>query len=146
MAFDLPEARLFQMMPDVEKATKWEFPALHDPRYPVHRVADWLGPYLRAIVGAVQPERIILFGSYAYGTPSEHSDFDLLVVRRSISSSRDSNIELRFAIWNVDAPPASFTFLSQTPEGLAEKLHTGSFIYREIMDKGVELYAAKANQ
>jgi predicted nucleotidyltransferase len=27
-----------------------------------------------------QPERIILFGSYAYGTPTEDSDVDLLVV------------------------------------------------------------------
>ena len=30
-----------------------------------------------------RPERIILFGSYAYGTPTEHSDVDLLVVMPS---------------------------------------------------------------
>ena len=122
------------------------FPALRDPRYPVHKAADWLEPYLRAIVARVHPQRIVLFGSYAYGAPTEHSDFDLLVVRRGISSSKQSNMELRFAICNLDAPPASFTFLSQTPEGLAEKLRSGSFIYREISEKGVELYVAKENQ
>ena len=119
-----------------------EFPALHNPKFPVHRVAAHLEPYLQAIVEKVHPEKIILFGSYAYGTPTEHSDFDLLVVRQSIPSSKESNLEMRRAIWDVVAPPASFTFLSQTPEGLAEKLQSGSFIYREIMDKGVEVYAA----
>ena len=123
-----------------------EFPALHDARFPVSRVAGRLEPYLRAIVEQVHPDKIILFGSYAYGMPNEHSDFDLLVIRRGISSSKDSNMELRRRIWDVDAPPASFTFLSQTPEGLAEKLRLGSFVYREIMEKGVELYVAKADQ
>lgn len=118
------------------------FPALKDPRYPVSRMASRLEPYLQTIVEKVHPEKIILFGSYAYGTPTEHSDFDLLVVRRGIASSKESNLEMRRAIWDVAAPPASFTFLSQTPEGLAEKLRSGSFIYREIMDKGVEVYAA----
>ena len=32
------------------------------------------------IVRRFRPERIILFGSYAYGTPTETSDVDLLVV------------------------------------------------------------------
>ena len=118
------------------------FPALHDERYPVHRVADWLEPYLRRIVERVHPERIVLFGSYAYGAPTRHSDFDLLIVRRGITSAKQSNLEIRRAIRDVPARPAPFTFLSQTPEALDESLRHGSFIYREIVDKGVELYAA----
>jgi predicted nucleotidyltransferase len=35
------------------------------------------------IVGAVHPEKIILFGSYAYGTPTKESDVDLLVIMPS---------------------------------------------------------------
>ena len=118
------------------------FPALQNPRLPVSRVAGWLEPYLQAIVEKVRPDKVILFGSYAYGQPTEHSDFDLLVVRRGIVSSKESNLEMRRAIRDVDAPPASFTFLSQTPDGLAEKLRSGSFVYQEIMEKGVEVYAA----
>ena len=34
----------------------------------------------RQIVDAVQPQKIILFGSYAYGQPAADSDVDLLVV------------------------------------------------------------------
>ena len=125
--------------------TATDFPALHDPRYPVHRVATWIEPYLRVIVERFHPECIILFGSYAYGSPTEHSDFDLLVVRRDISSSKASNLEMRRAIWDVAAPPASFTFLSRTPDELQDKLRQGSPVYQEIMTKGLVVYAAPAN-
>jgi Nucleotidyltransferase domain len=36
--------------------------------------------YARAIADEFQPDRIILFGSYAYGMPHADSDVDLLVV------------------------------------------------------------------
>jgi uncharacterized protein len=127
-------------------ATAVAFPGLNDAPYPVSRVASLLEPYLQAIVERVRPLRIVLFGSYAYGSPTEHSDFDLLVIRPDIRSSKESNIELRMAIKDVEAPPASFTFLSQTPEGLRDKIKSGSFIYREIVEKGIELYAAQADQ
>lgn len=35
---------------------------------------------VRRLVMAMQPEQIILFGSYAYGKPTEDSDVDLLVI------------------------------------------------------------------
>lgn len=35
------------------------------------------------IVSGVHPEKIILFGSYAYGTPTKDSDVDLLVIMPS---------------------------------------------------------------
>jgi predicted nucleotidyltransferase len=119
-----------------------EFPALRDPRYPIHKAAGYLEPYLRRIVEKVHPEKIILFGSYAYGEPDEHSDFDLLVIRHGISSSKESNIEIRRALRDVDAPPASFTLLSRTPEEFEAKLKEGSFVYHDIAEKGVVLYAA----
>ena len=36
--------------------------------------------YARRVAERFQPEKIILFGSYAYGTPHEDSDVDILVV------------------------------------------------------------------
>ena len=119
-----------------------DFPALRDPRYPIYKAADQLEPYLRTIVETIHPDKIILFGSYAYGQPDEHSDFDLLVVRRGIESSKASNIEIRRAIRHVNAPPASFTFLSRTPEEVQSKLNEGSPIYEDIVEKGLVLYAA----
>ena len=37
----------------------------------------------RRIVDAIHPERIILFGSHAWGYPSEDSDIDLLIILRN---------------------------------------------------------------
>jgi uncharacterized protein len=36
--------------------------------------------FSQQIVEKFKPERIILFGSYAYGQPTEDSDVDLLVI------------------------------------------------------------------
>jgi hypothetical protein len=118
------------------------FPALRDPRYPVHKIADQLEPYLRVIVEKFHPEKIILFGSQTYGDPDEHSDVDLLIVRRGITSEKESNIEIRHAFWDVAGPAMSFTLLSRTPQELEQRLASHSPIFEEIIARGVELYAA----
>ena len=59
---------------------------------------------LRVIVERFPPEKAILFGSHAYGHPTEHSDVDLLIVRRGIDSENESNLEIRKAFWSVKAP------------------------------------------
>lgn len=118
------------------------FPALHDPRHPIHRIADRVEPYLQVIVERFRPERIILFGSYAYGQPNCDSDLDLLVIRRGIPSERASNLEIAHAFWDVPGPRPSFTILSKTPERIAERLAVKSPFYEEIVGKGLEVYVA----
>jgi predicted nucleotidyltransferase len=119
------------------------FPALHNPQYPVSVIGSRLEPFVRAIVEKIQPEKIILFGSYAYGQPNEHSDVDLLVIRKNINAERDSNIEIRNAFETAGAPLLSFTILSKTPERIAERLKIKSSFYEDIVGKGIELYAAE---
>src|SRR6266403_5339066 len=87
------------------------FPVLHDPRYPVHKIAGDLEPYLRVIVERFHPEKIILFGSQAYGQPNEHSDVDLLIVRSGIASENQSNLEIRKSFWSIKTQRPSFTIL-----------------------------------
>lgn len=128
--------------PAVAYQTTTEFPALRDPRYPVHQAAGRLEPYLRVIVERFHPERIILFGSYAYGQPDEHSDFDLLIIRRDIPSEKASNLEIAKAFWDIPGRRPSFTLLSKTPERIAERLAVKSSFYEEIVGKGLEVYAA----
>jgi uncharacterized protein len=119
-----------------------QFPALYDPRYPVHKIAGQLEPYLRAIVERIRPERIVLFGSQAYGEPTEHSDVDLLVIRHDITSSKASNLQMRELFWEIEARPLSFTLLSKTPAQVEAKLSSRSPVYEEILGKGITLYAA----
>ena len=119
-----------------------EFPALRDPRHPVYRIADQLEPCLQAIVAGIRPEKIILFGSQAYGKPQAHSDVDLLVVRRGIASELHSNLEIRRAMRDADFANLPFTILSKTPERIAEQLGKHSAFYEEIVGRGVSLYEA----
>lgn len=131
-----------EMSVTIEAKQCLNFPALHDVRHPVHRIATRIEPYLRLIVERFQPERIILFGSQARGEPGEHSDVDLLVVRRGIVSERQSNLEIRCAFDEVPGVPPAFTLLSKTPERIAERLAARSPFYEDIVLGGLTLYAA----
>lgn len=44
--------------------------------------------YCDAIAEAFRPAKIILFGSYAYGTPTKDSDVDVMVVMPRLGRSR----------------------------------------------------------
>ena len=46
---------------------------LRDPRYPVHRIADRLLPYLKVLVEQFHPEQVILFGSYVRTIRDQHA-------------------------------------------------------------------------
>lgn len=119
-----------------------EFPALRDARYPIHKAADRLAPYLQVIVEKFHPRKVVLFGSYAYGKPTWDSDFDLLIVRDDILSQKQSNIEIRQALWSVVGPRPAFTLISCTPEEFEQQIDDGNFVYTEIAEKGLTLYAA----
>lgn len=122
------------------------FPKLRDTRYPVHKISEQLEPYLRVIVEKFHPEKIILFGSQAYGAPNEHSDVDLLIVRRGITSEKHSNIEISSAFWELPGPRPSFTILSKTPEDITERLQDRDPFFEDILGLGVELYAAQEDE
>ena len=61
---------------------------LKDHTQPVSKIADRLEPYLRVFLEEFSPHQVILFGSYAYGQPSEHSDVDLLVIKSGLHAQR----------------------------------------------------------
>src|SRR5438093_10983435 len=82
---------------------------LRDPRYAVHQIADRLMPYLRVLVEQFRPQQVILFGSYAYGQPNEHSDVDLLIVKEiehgPVREAREILTAWRPIGWKGDSLP-----------------------------------------
>jgi len=66
--------------------------------------------YARAIAERFQPDKIILFGSYAYGTPHEDSDVDLVVVMAARSQPEQA-VTIRMAL----AAPFPMDLLVRTP-------------------------------
>jgi predicted nucleotidyltransferase len=50
---------------------------------------------VKTIAEAIQPEKIILFGSKAKGTASQDSDIDLLIIKNEMPSKRDLKLQIR---------------------------------------------------
>ena len=90
------------------------------------------------IVRGFRPERVILFGSYAYGNPSPESDVDLLVVMPFQGSSREQAVRIRSS---VDTPIA-FDLIVRTPQQISERLAMGDFFLEEITKQGKVIYEA----
>lgn len=84
------------------------------------------------------PERIILFGSYAYGTPTADSDVDLLVLLSFEGHPTDKAIEIAQRI----DPSFAIDLLVRTPEVVQRRVALGDFFLREVLAKGKVLYAA----
>ena len=89
------------------------------------------------IVREFTPLQVILFGSYAYGTPTEDSDVDLLVVMDIPKSEfRNKAIEIRQRI------PFQFgmDLLVRSPEEIAYRVAYNDWFLREITEKGELLH------
>ena len=90
------------------------------------------------IVGHFHPQQVVLFGSYAYGTPTPDSDVDLLVVMETPLQHVEQAVEIRKA---VDFP-FPVDLLVRTPQHIAERVALGDVFLREVLTKGMILYAA----
>jgi predicted nucleotidyltransferase len=90
------------------------------------------------IAATFQPERIILFGSYAYGRPGADSDVDLLVV---MPYARHAVYQAAAILTQVN-PAFPVDVLVRTPGELAERIAQGDCFLREVVERGRELYAA----
>lgn len=102
-------------------------------------------PLLLEKLVEAQPEKIILFGSYAYGQPSENSDIDILVVTddETIPSSftEKSKIYLRISMTISDIKKEfPVDLIVHTKAMYRRFLETDSLFAREIQTKGKVLY------
>jgi predicted nucleotidyltransferase len=91
--------------------------------------------YARAIVQEFHPDKIILFGSYAYGTPHEESDVDLLVVMPA-RNQHDQAVRIH---WRL-AAPFPLDLIVRTPKQMAWRLAEGESFLTTIVSKGKLLY------
>jgi len=101
------------------------------------QVSETLPAAVERIVQELQPEKIILFGSYAYGTPSPGSDVDLLVIMETEESSKERS----WAVSRLLIPrPFPVDILVRTPQEIQRALAKGDFFIREIIAQGRVLY------
>jgi len=91
------------------------------------------------IVARVQPERVVLFGSCAYGTPTQASDIDLMVILASPRERHAVPEDVR-ALVRRASPGASIHLHTRTSDQIALGLAEGDFFIQDVMLKGISLY------
>jgi len=97
---------------------------------------------IKRVASSYKPEKIILFGSYAYGTPSEESDLDLLVIVKSSKRPRYQRArEIRKHLWGISDVPKDI--LVYTQEEIDEWKEVKEAFITSIMKKGRVLYENK---
>jgi Nucleotidyltransferase domain. len=114
---------------------------LRDSRYPVSQIADDLLPYLRVLIAQFAPQQVILFGSYAYGSPRTDSDVDLLIIKELQQAPIYEASKIRNAWWPIRLSGRNFGFdlLVESPSDHRARLDEGGAYYREIVSKGLRI-------
>lgn len=94
---------------------------------------------IQRIVAAYAPEKIILFGSYAYGDPHTDSDIDLLIIKETDKRPLDRWMEVKRLLRDRSGS-ISISPLVYTRREIERRLAIKDFFIKEIFEKGEVLY------
>jgi predicted nucleotidyltransferase len=116
----------------VSSVQPYRYRSPHIPLAPIRRFARQIGERFH-------PDKIILFGSYAYGTPHAESDVDLLVIMPAYDVVAQA-IRISGAFERL----FSHSIIVRTPQQIERGLREDDcdWFLREVMDKGKVLYEA----
>lgn len=92
--------------------------------------------FVNQLAALFRPERVILFGSYAYGKPTGDSDVDLLVIMPHSDHPATKAAEIRNRVragFPVD-------MVVRSPAEVRRRLAQGDFFIREVIERGTALY------
>ena len=103
------------------------------------RAKEIISGIVEKIVKEYNPRRIILFGSYAYGTPGDASDLDILIIKDTDSPPRDRWMEVRRILrpFNRLIPISPLVYTTREVE---ERRMVKDFFIEDILNKGRVLY------
>jgi|ERR1035437_266092 predicted nucleotidyltransferase len=92
--------------------------------------------YCDAVARDFHPQKIVLFGSYAYGRPTPDSDVDLLVIVpfRGNDSAKAIQIRSRFDT------PFPLDLLARKPEFITQRLRERDMFIEWVMTRGRIMY------
>lgn len=91
----------------------------------------------KKIVKEYKPEKIILFGSYAWGKPTKDSDVDLFIIKKTTTPGmkRIEQLDKIFLRREV-----ALDFLVYTPTQIKENLKNGDIFINKILSEGIVCY------
>lgn len=105
----------------------------------MNKARQMIEEVLEKIITAYTPQKVILFGSYAYGHPAEESDLDLLIIKDTDKRPIERWVELKRLLRDHNRTTSVSPFV-YTPRELEERLALKDFFIQEILEKGEVLY------
>jgi uncharacterized protein len=97
-----------------------------------------LEEFLKNISNKYKPDKVILFGSHAWGEPGKNSDYDVLVVM----NSDENKASKRASKMIQDCHPGniSIDLLVRTPAEIQKRLEMKDPFILKIMNQGKTIY------
>lgn len=89
------------------------------------------------IIENIKPEKVILFGSYAYGQPDENSDLDILIVKNTDIPASKRGMEVRKFLRGMKIP---IDVIIYTQKEIDEWKDTKAAFINHIFNNGKVLY------
>ena len=97
--------------------------------------------YAKRVADEFYPEKIILFGSCAYGKPTVDSDVDLLVIMEENGRMERPSLEVRRRL----KPPFPLDLIVRSPQHIRKRLKMRDYFMRDIITNGTVLYERRDN-
>jgi len=95
---------------------------------------------LEKLLADYTPEKVILYGSHAYGKPDRDSDIDLLIIKETSERFIDRWVTVQQILTGTH-PSIPVETLVLTPQEMERRLAIGDQFVEEIINKGEVLYA-----
>ncbi len=106
----------------------------------VKAARDTIQKILDKLVTGYAPQKVILYGSYAYGNPDRDSDIDLLIIKETTERFIDRWVTVQQILTGTH-PSIPVETLVLTPREMEKRLAIGDQFVEEIITRGEVLYA-----
>ena len=103
---------------------------------------DEIMQFVYLVAEVSDPDKIILFGSHAYGTPKAQSDIDLLVIKNGKDITIEDETEYAVAIYNARKSKqikSRYDVFFST-DSQARKTAENGGAYRDALQRGRVVY------
>lgn len=86
------------------------------------------------------PQKVILFGSYAWGHPSKESDVDLFIIKPSSEPKHLRSTKVDRLLYGSPFPIDALVY---TPSEIKKRVKLNDFFIKRIIENGKVLYEKK---
>ena len=103
------------------------------------KVQELIQDLVQKIVANYAPQKVILFGSYAYGEPDEDSDIDLLIIKDTDKRPIERWMEVKQLLRDRNRR-ISVSPLVYTRQEVESRLAMQDFFIQEVLERGHVIY------